>query len=167
PSRPRALAGRCLPGAPVLSFGAFRPPGGPPPCPQLLAIRLLSQPLRSGGQRPAGLTKKRATFGPPPGGRTARRPNLRNSLKNTLFFTGRDPAGAEVSHDRPPTPPRPAGPHGRGCLKPRALPVGQGCPRGSESACRRSQSRGKRPVTCASSRQTVANEGQGGSLNSS
>jgi hypothetical protein len=59
------------------------------------------------------LTKKRATFGPLSHARlergAVRAPNPSQPLEITLFFTGCDPASAQVCHDRPRTP---AGPKG-------------------------------------------------------
>src|SRR5262249_50630019 len=58
---------------------------------------------------PIGLTKKRATFGPLSRAAVdAERlapPNPSHLLEITLFFTGCDPASAQVCHDRPRTRP--------------------------------------------------------------
>src|SRR6516225_11910814 len=73
---------------------------------------------------PLVLTKKRATFGPlshaaVDTGRFAPA-NPSQLLEITLFFTGCDPASAQVCHDRPRTRP---GRKGRERLSYRAFPV--------------------------------------------
>src|SRR5262249_44661898 len=58
---------------------------------------------------PSELTKKRATFGPLSHAAVDRArvapPNPSQLLEITLFFTGCDPASAQVCHDRPRTRP--------------------------------------------------------------
>src|SRR5262249_46114189 len=109
---------------------------------------------------PLDLTKKRATFGPlshaaVDTGRFAP-PNPSQLLEITLFFTGCDPASAQVCHDRPRTRP---GRKGRKRL-------------GFSGPTQRPGRRRKRPLAIAtgretalsrtSSRQTMADQGSGG-----